>query len=47
MAGHVACMGEVKDAYKILVRKPERKKPLEKHGCRWEDNIKMCLKEIE
>jgi hypothetical protein len=28
-AGHVACMGEMRNVYKILVGKPERKRPLE------------------
>jgi hypothetical protein len=29
-AGHVACMGERRGAYRVLVRKPERKRPFEK-----------------
>jgi hypothetical protein len=32
--------------YRALVRKPEVKKSLERFGRRWEDNIKMYLKEI-
>jgi hypothetical protein len=32
--GHVTCMGEMRNAYKILVRKPEEKRQL-----RWKDNI--------
>jgi hypothetical protein len=45
-AGHVACMSEPINSYKILVRKPEGKRPLRrpKHG--WEDNIRMELMEI-
>jgi len=35
-----------KDAYRILVRKPEGKRPLGKHNRRWEDNIKMYVKEV-
>jgi hypothetical protein len=35
---------EMKDVYKVLVRKSERKSPLEKPSQRWEDNIKMDLK---
>jgi hypothetical protein len=31
--------GEVRNVYRILVRKPEVKKPLGKPKCRWEDNI--------
>jgi hypothetical protein len=34
-------MGEEGNAYRILVRKPERKKPLERNRRRWENNIKM------
>jgi hypothetical protein len=37
--GHVAHMGEMRNAYKILVIKPERKRPLGGSRCRWEDNI--------
>jgi hypothetical protein len=44
--GYVARMGEKRNAYKILVRKPEGKRPLGKPRCRWEDNIKMNLREI-
>jgi hypothetical protein len=42
-AGHVARMGEKRNSYKILVGKPEGKRPLERLGHRWEDNIKMDL----
>jgi hypothetical protein len=44
-AGHVASMGEMRNAYKILVEKPEGKKPLGRHRRRWEENIKMEVKE--
>jgi hypothetical protein len=45
--GHVACMWIKKEkAYRILVGKPEGKKPLGRPGCRWKDNIKMHLREI-
>jgi hypothetical protein len=40
-AGHVACMGEVRGAYNILVGKPEGRRPLGRPSHRWEDNIKM------
>jgi hypothetical protein len=43
--GHVARMGEVRGAY-ILVGRPEGKRPLERPRRRWEDNIKMDLREI-
>jgi len=39
-------MGERKCAYGILVGKPEGKRPLGKPKCRWEDDIKMDLKEV-
>jgi hypothetical protein len=39
-------MGEVRGAYNILVEKPEGRRPLGSHRCRWEDNIKMDLREI-
>jgi hypothetical protein len=45
-AGQEACMGENSNAYRVLVGKPEGKRPLGRHICRLEDNIKMDLKEI-
>jgi hypothetical protein len=45
-AGHVARMGEGRGVYRILVGRPEGKRPLGKPRRRWEDNIKMDLKEI-
>ena len=45
-AGHVACMGERRGVYRVLVVKPEGKKPLGRPKHRWEDNIKMDLKEV-
>jgi len=38
-AGHVACMGESKGVHRVLVRKPEGKRPLVRPRNRWEDNI--------
>jgi hypothetical protein len=46
-AGHVTCMGEVKNACKILVGKPEWKTPRGKYRRRWEDKIRQDLKETE
>jgi hypothetical protein len=43
-AGDVACMGET-NAYRVLVRKPERKRPLRRHRRKWEDNVKVDLRE--
>jgi hypothetical protein len=45
-AGHVAQMGEKRNAYRILVGKPEGKRPLERPRCRWVDHIKMDLREV-
>ena len=45
-AGNVACMGERRGVYRILVGKPEGKRPLGRPRCRWEDNIKMDLQEV-
>jgi hypothetical protein len=45
-AGHVARMGEGRNVYRVLVGKPEGKRPLERRGCRWEVGIKMDLREI-
>jgi hypothetical protein len=39
-------MGETRNAYRILVGKPERKRPLGRPRRRWMDTIKMDLKEI-
>jgi hypothetical protein len=44
-AGHVEPMGEVRGAY-ILVGRPEGRRPLGRPRRRWEDNIKMDLREI-
>jgi hypothetical protein len=42
-AGHVARMGEKRNAYRLLVGKPEGKRRLGRPRCRWVDNIKMDL----
>jgi hypothetical protein len=39
-------MGEMRNAYKILVRNSECKRPLGSHRRRWENNIKMNLRKI-
>jgi hypothetical protein len=45
-AGHVAGTGETRNAYRILVGKPEGKRPLGRPRRRWVYNIKMDLREI-
>jgi hypothetical protein len=44
-AGHVARKGEKRNVYRLLVRKPEGKRPLGRPRRRWIDNIKMDLLE--
>ncbi|KAJ4425776.1 hypothetical protein ANN_27401 [Periplaneta americana] len=46
-AGHVARMGEFRNAYRVLVGRPEGKRPLGRPRRRWEDNIKMDLRETQ
>jgi hypothetical protein len=45
-AGHVARMGEKSNAYRLLVGKPEGKRPLGRPRRRWVDNIRMDLGEV-
>jgi hypothetical protein len=45
-AGHVAWMGKGRGIFRVLVGKTEGKRPLGRSRCRWEDNIKMDVKEV-
>jgi hypothetical protein len=45
-AGHVARMGEGRGVYRVLVGRPKGKRQLGRPRRRWEDNIKMDLREI-
>jgi hypothetical protein len=45
-AGHVARIEEKRNAYRILVGKPEEKRPLGRPRHRWVDNIKMDLRGV-
>jgi len=45
-AGHVARMVEGRGSYRVLVGKPEGKRPLGRPRRRWEGNIKMNLQEV-
>jgi len=45
-AGNVARMGEGRGVYRVLVGKPEGKRPFGRPRRRWEDNIKMDLREV-
>jgi hypothetical protein len=46
LAGHVARMGEKRSTYRLLVGKPEGKRPLGRSRRRWVDNIRMELGEV-
>jgi len=43
---HVARMGERRGVYRVLVRKPEGKRPFGRPRRRWKNNIKMDLQEV-
>jgi hypothetical protein len=45
-AGHVTRMGEGRGVYRVLIGRPEGKRPLGRPRRRWEDNIRMDLGEI-
>ena len=45
-AGHVACMGEERGVYRVLVGKLDGKRPLGRPRRRWVDNIRMDLQEV-
>jgi len=45
-AGHVARMGEEREVYRVLVGKPEGKRPLGRPRRRWVDNIRIDLQEV-
>ena len=44
--GHVTCMGEERGAYRVLVGKPEGRRPLGRPRRRWMVNIRMELQEV-
>jgi len=46
MGGHLASMGQGRGVYRVLVGKPEGKRPLGRLRRRWEDNSKMDLQEV-
>ena len=46
-AGHVARMGEERGVYRVLVGKPEGRRPLGRPRRRWVDNIRMDLLEVD
>ena len=46
MGGHVAHMRQGRGVYRVFVGKPGGKRPLERPRRRWEDNIRMDLREV-
>ena len=46
-SGHVARMGEEREVYRVLLVKPQGKTPLGRPRCRWVDNIRVDLQEVE
>ena len=46
LTGHVARMSEERGVYRVLVGKPEEKRPLGRPRCRWVDNIRLDLQEV-
>jgi hypothetical protein len=46
-AGHIARMGEGRGVYRVLVGRPEGKRPLGRPRCKWEDNIKLDFRKRE
>jgi hypothetical protein len=46
MGGEYSTYGEKRGAYRILVRRPEGRRPLGRARRRWDDNIKMDLEEV-
>jgi hypothetical protein len=43
---HVACIGEIRNTYRILVGKSEGKRPLQRPSLGYEDNVKLAFREI-
>ena len=46
MGGHLACIGQRRGAYRVLVEKPKEKRPLGRTKRSWEDSTKMDLQEV-
>jgi len=46
-AGHVARMGEERGVYRVLLRKPEGRRPLGRPRRRWVGNIRLDLQEVD
>jgi hypothetical protein len=46
LVGHVGRMGEGRGVYRVLMRKPDGKRTIGRPRCRWENSIKMDIKEV-
>ena len=46
LAGHVVRMGEVREMYRVMLGKPERRRPLGRRRRRWVDNHRTDLQEV-
>jgi hypothetical protein len=46
-AGHVVCMGEDRGVYRVLVGKPEGKRPLGRPRCRWGIILRWIVRKLE
>jgi hypothetical protein len=46
ISGTSTTHGEVRNLYKVVVEKPQMKRPCDRHRIRWEDNIKTYLSEV-
>jgi hypothetical protein len=46
-SGHVVCTGEKRNTYRVLMKKPKRKRSLGRRRYKWEGDVKMDLREIE
>jgi hypothetical protein len=46
MGGACSTYGEVRDVYRVLVRKPEERRPMGRLRRRWEDTIRIDLREV-
>jgi len=46
MGGACGTYGREESGYRVMIEKPEKKKPLGRPRCKWEDNIKTDLQEV-
>jgi hypothetical protein len=46
-AGHVACVGDGRDAFRVVAERPGGKSPFGRHRQRWDDNFEMEFQEVK